>query len=99
MKERVLNTTVIGSPGAVLLSRDDVFDAVKRHASGDWGWASKLLMGTNMVNWERGTGRIVSRFKRSDGDELWVTTVFEEGITRLELLSEIRAGSRLTSAK
>jgi len=91
MEKRVTVGRIEVSPKASQLLSEELSEALTRHVHGDWGDMGRPQCMLNESALQRGDGQVLSRFKRANGDELWVNTLFREGVTRIELYSEILA--------
>lgn len=91
MERRWVFTRIELSPQAEQLPSEELDDALTRHIQGDWGDVGEPQRLLNEFARKHAKGQIISRWRRADGDELWVTTVFEDRVTRVELYNEILA--------
>jgi hypothetical protein len=78
---------VITSGAHAVLSEVDVFDALLRHASGDWGELCEQDWRQNDEALEYGS-RLLSRYCSTAGTTFWIITEHDRSVTTVLLPEE-----------
>jgi len=81
---------LVATPGALAAlekSGQNPMDFVSRHVTGDWGELSKEDREENRLSLQKGF-RLLSSYRTSAGDQLWVITEADRSVTTLVLPEE-----------
>ena len=76
------------TPGITgVMTRDEAFDALIRHMTGDWGDLDKHDWKQNDIALERGF-RLFSRYVTPAGTPFWIITKHDRSVTTIRLPEE-----------
>lgn len=70
------------------LAQEEVFEAIRRHAAGDWGDLSLKLRLQNDENLEQELP-VLSRFDTGHGEIIWIGTNPDQSLTTIMIESEL----------
>jgi hypothetical protein len=79
-----LGEVVITTNANKTLAEDDVFKALARHVSGDWGEVCKEDWKTNDNALKHGE-RLLSEYTSKDNEKFWIITEWDRSVTTVLL--------------